>query len=780
MTSKNIIKYNPPNISVDEALFFLNRDYGIDGKISLLSSYADQNFLVESTDRKKFIFKISNPADDFDFLIGQNKALHLFKKHGINCPKIYSDLSNNDIGQIKSSEKHVFNCRLLSYLEGNFYGEVKNIPDSFFADFGMNCGKISQALKNFHDPSLHRYLKWDLKHALDFLPLVNEIENIQKQRIVKHFLLRFEDEVIPILPSLRHSSLYNDANDFNVLMDETHQKFGGIIDMGDMTYSATIFESAVALSYVMMRRKNPVKTACTFLANYHRTFPLLEKEIDILFTLIATRLSVSVINSAKEQKLNPGNEYISISQKPAWDLLFEFVKTDPIVYINAFRAACGLKKITYAGKPKKELLEERKELLGKSLSVSYRNPLKIQRGQFQYLYDENGRPYLDTVNNVCHVGHCHPDIVKAGRKQMAQLNTNTRYLHDTIVEYAEKLTSKFSPGLDVCFFVNSGSEANELAMRMAKTFTGHQDFVVIDHAYHGNSNGCVDVSPYKFDGPGGHGKPEYIHKSLIPDLFRGLYRGDDPEACSKYVSKFDELVNNINLSGRRIAGFIHETVLSVGGQIVLPAGYLKSVYKIIRNAGGLCVADEVQTGFGRVGSHMWSFEIQDVVPDIITLGKPIGNGHPIGAVVTTKEIADQFANGMEYFNTFGGNPVSCAIGLEVLNVIERERLQHHAHELGEYFLKKLNELKDKHSLIGDVRGSGLFLGIELIKKTDTLEPASEEAFVIAEEMKNKGILISIDGPLHNVIKIKPPMVFTKENADDFVNTLDEILESLNR
>ena len=407
------------------------------------------------------------------------------------------------------------------------------------------------------------------------------------------------------------------------------------------------------------------------------------------------------------------------------------------------------------------------------MSISYSRPIKMVRAYQQYLYDETGRRFLDTVNNVPHVGHQHPKVVEAAKQQIEVLNTNTRYLHDNIVKYAEELLATFPPELSVCHFVNSGSEANELALRMARTYTQHKDMLVVEVGYHGNTGACIEISSYKFDGKGGDGAPEHIHVMPMPDNFRGKYRGAG--TGGKYAGYLKESIDELKAQGKGIAGFICESILSCGGQIVLPEGYLKEAYEHVRAAGGLCIADEVQVGFGRVGDHFWGFELQGVVPDIVTLGKPIGNGHPLAAVVCTQEVANTFANGMEFFNTFGGNPVSCAIGRKVLEIVKTENLQRHALNLGHYLKQGLNQLKTKYPVIGDVRGHGLFLGIELIKNQNNLEPAADQASYLANRMREHAVLMSTDGPDHNVLKIKPPMAFNHANADFLLETLAKIL-----
>ena len=403
-----------------------------------------------------------------------------------------------------------------------------------------------------------------------------------------------------------------------------------------------------------------------------------------------------------------------------------------------------------------QLLEARGRLIGRNLSVAYEQPLNIVRGEMQYLYDDEGRRYLDAYNNVVHVGHCHPKVVAAGQKQMELLNTNTRYLSELILEYAEKLTATLPESLSVCFFVNSGSEANELALRLARAHTKARDLIVLEHAYHGNTTTLIDISPYKHAGPGGEGAPPWVHTAPLPASQADAQHVADP--AGKLRS--------------RLCGFIAESMPSVAGQIVFPEGYLARVYEAVRSAGGVCIADEVQTGYGRIGTHFWAFEKYGVVPDIVVLGKPIGNGHPIGAVITTRAIADSFDNGMEFFSTFGGNNVSCAIGLKVLEVVQEEKLQAHGLKVGERLVKGLRDLQQRHEIIADVRGSGLFLGVELMRDR---VPATSEATRIVNQMRERGILLGTDGPHHNVIKIRPPMPISEGDADELIATFDLVL-----
>jgi 4-aminobutyrate aminotransferase-like enzyme len=423
-----------------------------------------------------------------------------------------------------------------------------------------------------------------------------------------------------------------------------------------------------------------------------------------------------------------------------------------------------------------ETLAARRALLGKNLSISYQRPLKIVRGWMQYLYDDTGRAYLDVYNNVPLVGHSHPRVVQAAQAQLALLNTNTRYLHDNLNRYAERLTKLLPDPLRVCFFVNSGSEANELALRLARTYTNREDIIVLEHAYHGHTNTLIDISPYKFDGPGGQGKKPWVHVAPLADDYRGAYRRGDQEAGAKYAGHVAEILKRTAAEGRGVAAYIAETLPSVGGQIVFPPEYLAKVYSHVRAAGAVCIADEVQVGFGRLGTHFWGFETQGVVPDIVVLGKPIGNAFPLAAVITTEKIANSFNNGMEFFSTFGGNPVSCAAGLAVLDVLEADKLQQHALRVGTRLIEGLKELQSRHPLIGDVRGSGLFLGIDLVLDRETREPAPLQASYVVNRLRDCGILAGTDGPHHNVIKLRPPLVFSDADAKLFLETLDSLLE----
>jgi alanine-glyoxylate transaminase / (R)-3-amino-2-methylpropionate-pyruvate transaminase len=430
----------------------------------------------------------------------------------------------------------------------------------------------------------------------------------------------------------------------------------------------------------------------------------------------------------------------------------------------------------YSGPSAEEVLALRKEFLSPALFHYYKKPIMIVEGKAQWLFDERGRRYLDGIGGIVTVscGHCHPHIVAAVNRQNETLqHTTTIYLNPNIALYARDLAAKMPGNLKVVYLVNSGSEANDLALLMARAYTGNYDMIALRNGYHGGSQstmGLTSHSTWKFNVPHGFG----VQHSVLPDLYRGPYGADDPDAGRKYAEDVKSLIQ-FGSSGK-VAGYIAESIQGVGGTVVFPEGYLKHAYAHIRAAGGVCIADEVQTGFGRTGTHFWGFETQGVIPDIVTMAKGIGNGCALGAVVTTPEIAQTLAARI-HFNTFGGNPVACAQARAVLEVIDKEGLQANSLKIGAYLKAGFVKLAAKHSLIGDIRGLGLMLGIELVKDRKTKEPAKEECASIFEACKDMGLLIGKGGLSGNTLRIKPPMIFSASDADFMLAVLDEAFAS---
>lgn len=423
---------------------------------------------------------------------------------------------------------------------------------------------------------------------------------------------------------------------------------------------------------------------------------------------------------------------------------------------------------------------DRTRLFGSNLRLSYDAPVMLMRGWRHHMFDEWGRPYLDAYNNVPHVGHAHPRIQAVAASQLGRVNTNTRYLHPAQIAFADKIISKMPDGLSVCYFVNSGSEANELALRLARAATGGYDMITPDHGYHGNTTGAVDISAYKFNAKGGTGQPDWVQLVDVADDYRGAHRREDPERAEKYAALVDTAIAAITARGGKLAGFIAETFPSVGGQIIPPDGYLAAVYRRIRAVGGICIADEVQTGLGRLGGHYFGFQQQGALPDIVVLGKPIGNGHPLGVVVTTRQIADAFAQGPEYFSTFGGSTLSCVIGREVLEIVDDEGLMQNAQAMGARLMKGLQALEARHAIIGDVRGQGLFIGVDLVTDRTLRMPATAAATYVKNRLRARRILIGCEGPHDNILKIRPPLTIGADDVDMLLAVLDETFNEVHR
>lgn len=1005
-----------PSLPEEEGVRIARQLYGLDATAKALPGEYDDNFHLFVAGGQEFTLKVMRPGVEFDFIDMQCQALARVAERAasLSLPRVCKTLAGETIGRIRVADGTQRLAWMLTYVPGRVLAKTNpHTPEMRFS-LGRFLGGIDAALEDFDHAAARRELKWDLARAGWIRDYLHHIPDSEGRKLVSRLLTMYDTEAAPALPALRKSVIHNDANDYNVLVSETHtepREVISVIDFGDMLHTQIVGEVAVAAAYALLGERDPLAAAAQVVAGYHSAFPLTETEISLLFPLICARLCVSVTNSAYRKTLEPGDPYVTINEKPAWDALQQLAAIHPRFAHYTFRQACGLPPVpesepvvawlhaqagelapvladlrgspslvfdlsvgslllgadpsaaetpkltetlfgqmrakgaqvgigrydearllypapayatgehptderrtvhlgidlfaapgtplhaplggsvhclannaadkdygpliilqhaTDAGRPfytlyghlseesigrlthgqslargerlgsvgappangnwpphlhfqlildlldldrnfpgvalasqrdlwrslspdpnvilglpaddllpreptKAESLAARRRRIGRNLRLSYREPLQIVRGWMQYVYDETGRAYLDAYNNVPHVGHSHPSVVQAAQAQMALLNTNTRYLHDNLARYAERLCAKLPEPLRICFFVNSGSEANELALRLARAHTAREDVIVLEGAYHGHTTTLIDVSPHKFLGPGGAGAKAWVHVAPLPDDYRGPYRRDDPEAGRKYAREVARRVEEIQAEGGGVAAFLCESLPSTAGQIVPPPNYLADAYRYVRKAGGLCIADEVQVGFGRLGSHFWGFETQGVVPDIVVLGKPIGNGHPLGAVVTTREVAASFDTGMEFFSTFGGNTVSCAVGLAVLDVIERERLQEHAQRVGSHLLAGLRGQLEKHPVVGDVRGLGLFVGVELVRDRATREPAAAEASYVVNRLRERGILTGTEGRFQNAIKIRPPLPFNEADADLLVKTLDEVL-----
>lgn len=741
----------------------LKDNYGLKNcTVTPMEGYDSVNFKV-SANNKNFVLKQYNhKAETLALLAAEDRvAVALDPIATLNFPKSIVNLRKRSFTIV---DDRIY--RLLPYLEGDFIAIIAK-DKKLMVSFGTALATMDKTLLGHYDTIFAaKETVWDLKYFKKNIDYLEDITDSKDRNLVRYFFLQFDEQITPIHHNLRKSVIHNDANDWNVLTK--NNTITGFIDFGDMCHTWLINELAIGLTYMMMHQEQPLETAEIVIKAYHEVLPLQEIELDALYYLIAARLCTSVCNSAHSKKLKPESDYITISEQPAWELLRVWLRINPIKAKDRFRKACGFPQTA-----KQHLgtqLQRRSNHLSPALSLSYTTPIQMSRSAFQFMYDVEGNTILDAYNNIMQVGHCHPKVVAAGQRTMARLNTNTRYIYEELLSYSEKLLAKFPSQLNKVFFVNSGSAASDLAIRIAKNHTQKDKIMVLEHGYHGNTQYGIEISHYKYNHKGGKGKAESIVETPMPKVYGSGFTLES-EAAAYYAGFAQQQISNANQS---IAAFIAEPIVGCGGQVPLAQGYLKQLYPSIRAQGGICISDEVQVGFGRLGSHFWGFEMHGIIPDMVILGKPMGNGHPIGAVVTTAEIAESFDNGMEFFSSFGGNPVSCAIGEAVLDVIEEDKLQAHALKTGNYLKMALERLKQHFQKIGDIRGSGLFLGVELM--TDNGEPNTHLAQIVKNQLRKKNILISTDGPYDSVLKIKPPLYFNDENAKELVDNIRNIMK----
>lgn len=744
----------PENLQlISQLQTWLRSWYGIEATLSPMAGYIDLNFKVSLSTGIKYVLKVNIDLSDENYLAAETNVLVSLQggnREEAIYPEVIPKLDGTFLTRVTLVTGQKAMVRLLTFLEGTFYAQSTSSPSLAFG-FGKFLAHLHSDLVAIENVNIKaRHIVWDLQNALDLKPHLSAIPNPQRKRLAAYFFLQFEMVAIPVLKNLPKQLTHNDANDWNVLTHEN--EVTGIIDFGDLVYAPPIQEIATALAYAMMHSDAPLEVARQLLKGYQQVHSLEQKGIEVLYYLIAARLCTTAICTAVERKNGNNSGYVSVSEEGAWRLLEYLHRTNPkkasLLWSNP-------------NVPKKEtahLFKERKNLFSNAMSISYQEPLHMEKAALQYMYDENGEAFLDCVNNIMHVGHCHPKVVQAAQKQLALLNTNTRYIYQSLTDYAKQLLSYFPERLCKVFFVNSGSAAADLALRLARNHTGRDQMLVMEHGYHGNSTATIEVSHYKYAGKGGPGRKPWIYEAPLP-----MNQQETPKVRVKeWIEK-------------PVAGFIAESIVGCGGQVVFPEGYLNEIYDQVKAQGGVCIADEVQTGFGRVGTNFWAYELYEVEPDIVVLGKPMGNGHPLAAVVTTSEIAESFETGMEFFSSFGGNPVSCEVGKAVLEVIEEEGLQENARLVGSHLKTGLENLKGLFPCISEIRGSGLFLGVELVNSKGRADEVLATALVNA--LRQKGILLSTDGPHHNVIKIKPPMVFSQRNGDLLLKHLEEFLRA---
>lgn len=775
MTQADPLTTAPPALSPADAEAVARSAFGLDAVASPLGSERDQNFKIVAGDGSSFLLKVSNRADDVAALEMQTEAaLHIVRRDPtLPVMKPLPAVGGGYLAEVDAAG-HKHTVRLLTFLPGEMVPATE-LDGAALHDFGAVVARVGQALRGFFHPAAGYKILWDLKNTPDLRRLLASTPDRDRRTLVTAVLDRFDDNVAAGLPGLRAQVVHNDLTLDNVLLDEAH-RVSGIVDLGDTTHTALVCDLAIALVSLMWGRRDPLEAADAAIAGYSSVTPLEEAEAEVLSDLVSARLAALVLIANWRVGHYPDNaDYITGNVELAWQLLEQFDEFTWPAVARHMEAACHNPSPplpSTRGSPE-QLLERRGRVLGPALSpLSYDRPLSIVRAAGVHMFDRKGRTYLDAYNNVPVVGHCHPRVVAAIAQQSAVLNTNTRYLHEAVVELGERLLATMPDELDTIMFVNSGSEANEIAWRLATAYTGGRGGIVTAHAYHGVTAATAALSPEQWPRDE---RPPHVATIPAPDGYRGRHRAEQPGWPERYAAEVEHALADLQRQDVRPAALFTDAMFTSDGIFVPPPEYLREVVRRVHAAGALYVADEVQCGHGRSGLHLWSFRTSDVTPDLVTLGKPMGNGHPVAAVVTRSEIAERFAGSATMFSTFGGNPVACRAALAVLDIIEEDGLIERARATGARLRAGLEALGERHDSVGDIRGAGLLIGVELVSDQATRRPAPRLAHAVMNDMKERGVLVGLTGPDDNVLKIRPPLVLGDQDAATIAETLDAAL-----
>jgi 4-aminobutyrate aminotransferase-like enzyme/Ser/Thr protein kinase RdoA (MazF antagonist) len=760
-----------PSFTAREAEAIAASAFGVTGSATLLVSERDQNFGIELADGSGFVLKISNAVEDPAVIDMQAAAMRHVARTDPELPvmRIVPTLEGrmHAVAEHRDGDAHL--VRLVTFMPGHKL-EAEDLRPDAVRGFGIAAARLGRALRGFFHPAADHPLLWNLKHASRLRPLVRHIADPRRRAIVERVLDRFAEHAEPGFETLRAQVIHNDLTLDNALLDD-EQRLSGVLDFGDMAHSAVVADLVATAEPLVGQRPDHRDALAAVVAGFHSVTPLDEDEIDVLPELLLARWATSVVLSAWRVGSHPENaEYISGWDPGAWTMLAIFDDLG----VDGWRAwvheavASAIEDRARPPATTSALVAARGRLLGSAISpLSYERPLHLVRARGVWMYDADGHAYLDAYNNVPVVGHGHPRVVEAIARQARTLNTNTRYLHRSPLELAERLISTMPAGLDTVLFVNSGSEANDLAWRLATTFTGGGGALVTAFAYHGVSTAIAALSPETWtDGSA----PVNVATIPAPDTYRG-----DVDAPA-YGATVDEAVTTLASCGIAPAAMFIDSGFTSDGVFAPPSTAYRAAVDRWRAAGGLFVADEVQTGFGRPGSHLWGFAAHGLVPDVVTLGKPMGNGHPVAAVVTRSEIVDRFAASTGWFSTFGGNPVACEAALAVLDVLEDEELLPHADAMGRDLAERLASLMADHEAIGDVRSLGLLVGVELVTDRTTREPNPTLAEEVLNGMREHGVLIGTTGREGNVLKVRPPLVISSAEIELLVERLGAVLD----
>jgi 4-aminobutyrate aminotransferase-like enzyme/Ser/Thr protein kinase RdoA (MazF antagonist) len=775
MTTSDVMEAPPPLLSLDEAVELARTTFGIEATAEPLVSERDQNVRLVEAGGTAWVLKVSNAAEDPGVADMEVAAVEWIANldPDLPLPRARPTIEGAAIARVTvGGGEHL--VRLLPLMGGR-HARPDELDAEAVERIGEVVARVARALRGFFHPAAGRTILWDQQRLPLLFGHLELIEDGVRRALLARVIERLHERVITTLPRLRSQVIHNDLTLDNLLLDE-RARVSGVIDFGDMAHTALVLDIPATLQSLVRERDDIFAVAAPFLSGYTSVLPLEPMEADLLGDLLAGRMAQTILISAFRTRRYPDNAYIHGWSEPAWELLEQL---DAVGFDRAGRrlATMALQPMRMHRRTTDGDLAARRSVLGSALEpLSYRRPLHLVRGRGAWLEDTDGNRYLDAYNNVPVVGHAHPRVVDATSRQASLINTNTRYLHEHVVELAERITSSMPPELDTVMFVNSGSEANDLAWRIASTVTAGDAGVVTDWAYHGVTARIADFSPSEWnDGV----QPDGVETFAAPNTYRGPF-ADASDAPAIAAAEVRAAVGRLRDRGRRPAALYVDSLFSADGIFTPDPAIVRAFVDAARQGGALWVADEVQSGHGRTGGALWGFEAWGATPDFVTLGKPMGNGYPIAAVVTRSDLVDRFAKVTTFFSTFGGNPVACAAALAVLDVIEDDGLVARAAATGDALRTALAALAERHASIGDVRGRGLIAGVELVVDRESREPDRELAARVKEEMRERGVLIGTTGRHGNVLKIRPPLAITTDETTIIAARLDEVLADLER
>ena len=781
---------NPPRFELSQIQSCVWELYGLKGHLTALNSERDLAWLIRNDDGPQGVIKISNAQEPEGIVDLQIKAVeHILEQEPtLAVPPVIPTRQGNAYEWITSElsgERHMI--RLIAFMDGRV---VEDTPeaycDQYYFNIGATMGRMNAALQSFYHPHAgsNQHL-WDLGHCLQLRNMLPGIPKGELRDLLTKTLDKAEHHTLPALKKTRCQLVHQDANDANVMVHhDDPTEIAAVLDFGDIGFNSILAEIVTISETYGEGENDPIRPLLHVAQGYDSAYPLTGQEVDLLFDVMRLRLAMAslIINY---RKLNDPEAGTHLEDRFFTQMLFKLNEMGRETVTRRLREA--LRFPVYSptdnnGKPfanhQDELVKHREQHLGKIWHF-YDQPLHITRAKGGWMYSADGTAYLDAYNNVPQMGHSHPHIAKAIARQAEALNTNTRYMCDIVADYAARLTKDLPAHLDTCIFVNSGSEANDLAIQIAQSLSGHQGGLVLDNAYHGCTELTTKYSPESWIHLPETSHPKQIERLLEPDMYNGPY-ADHPEAAALYANDADRAIDTLADRGFKPAALVLDTALCAHGVITPPDSYFDRVADKARAAGGYVIADEVQAGLGRMGTF-WGFIGAGLNPekvDFITMGKPVANGHPLGVVILSGEMMKQFIGGTHplLFSTFGGNTVACAAGMAVLDVIEREQLVQKSNDMGEQLRAGLRELAEKHPLIGDVRGRGMLVGIELVTCRDKRLPAEEETEQLIKEMIKRNVMIGKSLP--GTLKIRPSLAWGKKEVDFFIRAFDQSLAAL--